>query len=363
MGPLLLLLSMNVAFARTLPPEDQPTAGAAPTVLSAPSTPSQVTASLVLKVAKRDETMDALVASAEGMDGYLAQLGRMNVVLKVPTARVGELIDAAGRLGLVVDRNWSSNDLSERLTDARARLGARQAVLEGYYAVLGSAGPDAVVTVERQIVSLVAEVEKLSGQIRLLESQAAWATVTVSLQFRERAQPSRDARSSFAWINTVNLVDLVGSFRSGSLRSAKRLPIAVATPEGFAPYDDLKRATAAVSADEVLFLARAEKHEPEADLAFWEEALQRRMAEAGYRVQAEREVTVDGHAGYRLELAAPFGTDDYLYWVTLVPVGDRLVLLEAAGEAAAFDRRRAAIQAATGGEGKALPSREGAAKE
>lgn len=329
-----------------VPPQTAPRPDPAP---PAPTTgESQIQATLTVKVPKRDVAMDALIAETRRLGGYFANLSAQQVVLRVPVQRADALIAYAGSLGLVVARGYQRNDLSATLGDSRSRLKSRADVLQRYFDVLNTAHVDAVVSVEQQITSLIAEIESLEGQIRALESQAELATVTVNFQFRERAAPRRDGSSSFGWLNTVNLADLIDGFRGGA-RGEKLGGVTVPVPDGFARYDNKSRPFRAVSPDGVLFQVRAAEHKPEATLDFWREALKKRMADAGYTFIADAEVSAGGVKGYLIELAAPMGTEDSSYWVAVFPDGARLILVEAAGEAGLFQARSAAIRAAIGG--------------
>ena len=88
-------------------------------------------------------------------------------------------------------------------------------MLDRYFQVLRGANDRAVVEIEAQMIGLVEEIEALKGAIRLLEHQMQYAELTVSFQFRDRRPPTRDGRSSFGWLNTMNLVDLVQEFSHG----------------------------------------------------------------------------------------------------------------------------------------------------
>lgn len=307
-------------------------------------TESQITASLVLKVAKRDEAADALVKKTQALGGYFSTLASAQVVLRVPVDHTEDLLATARSLGLVVSNTYQRTDQSAPLGDLRSRLGARQDVLQRYLEVLGSAHADAVVTVEQQVTSLIAEIEGLQGRIRLLENQVDYATVTVAFQFRERAAPRVDGSSSFAWLNTVNLSELIGDFRGG-YRRARPKGVVAGAPEGFAAYGKA-RPFRAVSPDGLMFQVRTTPHEPEATLDFWKEALRKRMIDAGYTLLADADVKAGGTPGYLIELAAPMGPEDDVYWVAVFPHGGQLVIVEAAGEAARFHAREAAIKAA-----------------
>ncbi len=122
-------------------------------------------------------------------------------------------------------------------------------------------------------------------------------------------------------------------------------PFQASAPDGFAPFDDWGEFRA-VSPEGVTFRVRAEDNEPEADLEFWAEALKNRMDNAGYVFVDDGEVSAGSTKGYRLELAAPFGQEDYSYLIAIFVKGSKIVIVESAGEVTRFAERRAAVDAA-----------------
>lgn len=122
-------------------------------------------------------------------------------------------------------------------------------------------------------------------------------------------------------------------------------PFQATAPDGFAPFDDWGEFRA-VSPEGVTFRVRAEDNEPEADLAFWAEALKNRMDDAGYVFVEDGDVSAGSVKGYRLELAAPFGQEDYTYLIAIFVSGSNIVIVESAGEVTRFSERRAAVDAA-----------------
>lgn len=312
---------------------------------SAADARSAVVATMVVKVTRRDEAADALVAQAEAMGGYFAERSDQRLRLKVPAAQARDYLAQVEEQGVVVDSTFNTTGLSQQLADNQARLDTREEILARYFVVLETAGSDSVVTVEREIVNLVAEIERYKGTIRALEHRATYADITLDFEFRDRAAPSRGGSSSFDWLNTLNLADLIEDFHYGmSSRAAKRSS-GHSAPDGFAPYR-VRREFRAVSPDDVLYRARAEKHKPEADLDFWEEAVRGRMAEAGYREVSQERLDIEGLPGVLLEFTAPHGTDDYTYLVGFVPSGSTITVIEAAGEVSRFEARRAEVRAA-----------------
>lgn len=319
----------------------------APVSAPAPAAPQEtaISARLVLAVTQRDATADAVIAKARELGGWFQSRDDQSVSLRVPVERSEELIAWAEGQGKVLDRSFARQDVSQPLTELRGRLEARRSVLEQYDQVLSSATVNSIVSVQSAILRVIGEIEGFQGRIKLLEDQARYARVDVAFQFLDRSAPARDGSSSFRWLNTLNVQDvMVGmwaerpDWRSGG--------VTVETPAGFSAWKKTSRARAA-SADGALYRVRVEQHKPRAELAFWKEAVRERSVAAGYRVVAESDVEAGGVPGASIELLAPIGTEDWTYLITFFPVGGKVVVAEAAAEVTVFDAHRDAILAAT----------------
>ncbi len=303
-----------------------------------------ISGSLTVKVTDRDAVRSALIQHARELGGWFSQLQGDHVTLRVPNAQVEPLMDFALGLGVLTDREITRTDRSQELSRARARLATREEMLEQYMVVLEGASAKAVVTVEHEVTRLVREIEELKGRIRFLENQAGYGSVTVWFQFQDRSAPIRDGSSSFAWLNTLNMDDLILDFLHLDDRGRAHRFLDE-PPEGFAPYRS-KGLYRAVSPDAVIFRVRSARHEPRAHLDFWKEALRRRMQEAGYGFLDEAPVQAGDLEGILLELTAPHGNDDYTYLLAVLPAGERLLIVEATDEVSLLAARRGAILAA-----------------
>ncbi|MFT5460154.1 MAG: hypothetical protein ACI9K2_006671, partial [Myxococcota bacterium] len=250
-----LLLSIAVALA-------EPTA--------------QISVSLVLKVVQPETSADRLVAAAADAGGWFAARNDDAVVLRVPTDAVDGLVERAEAEGLVVERQRQRTDVGAAMADLRARIAARREVLAQYFALLPDASSDAVLTVEREIVRVVSEVERLEGTLRVLKHNATYAQVDVAFRFRDRRAPVPDGSSAFPWLNTVDLSTVVYDFAWGDTQWGPRVGPLDALPEGMSRYRGHRELKAA-SPDGVMYRVRAVRHRPKADLAFWVEALATRM--------------------------------------------------------------------------------------
>jgi hypothetical protein len=313
----------------------------------------RLTANLTIQVDDNAAAQAKAIAAAEGLGGWFSALGADSVTLRVPTAKVEPLIDQLRTLGLVVDRGMNREELGPQLANASAALAARRDVLRRYFDLLAIASPDSVVSVESQIDQSIREIEYYEGQLRALTHRAAYAQVDVAFRFRDRTAPAPSGVSSFAWLNHVDLSQLLGAFRQDSDSPAAfgtaRGAVAVA-PEGFAPFAARRgaKAFAAVSPDDVVFRVRTMKNKPEADLAFWTEALRTRLVDAGYRLVGEGDLASAVEPGKYLELVAPDGERDARWLVGVYVDGRQITVVEAAGEGGRFAKRRDAVIAAIG---------------
>lgn len=304
--------------------------------------PARVNASLVVAVSKRDAAADALVAFADEVGGWFASRTDEGLSLRVPVQAVDAVLERATEEGKVLARSIQRDDLGQELADLEGRLSAREDVLDEYFKLLSQAGPKAIVTVERQIVLAIDEIERIKGRLQLLQDQAQYGRVDIDFRFRDRGAPARDGNSSWAWINTLNVQDVISGHQTASPDWKSRGASFAEPPADFSAWKKRGRYRAA-SSDNVMVRIRTVKDKAEADLEFWREAVRTRMDGAGYRVISESDLLADGDPGAVIELAAPLGTEDWSYLIAMFPSGRRIVLVEAAGEVSDFAARRDAI--------------------
>lgn len=327
-----LLLLSGLVLASTEPAASANGESTPPLLEMADPGDAAVHASLVVQVSDRDAAAQRMVDAAEAAGGWFAELGGDAVTVRVPRSEVRSLLGVAGSLGDVVDESFVREDLTARLADLRGTAASRDKVLDRYLSVLEEASPKAVVSVEREITKLVAELERLRGQIKLLEHRAAYGVVEVSFRFRDRAAPVNDGTSSFAWINTLDASQMLSDVQEGW--RADRSAATAVVPEGFAPFAGPRRFQA-LSASGVVYRVRSAQHRPEAALSFWQEAVSERMVAAGYTLVEERTVTAaSGQDGVVFHFAAANGERDLTYLLGIF-LGRRIVLAEAVGDAEA----------------------------
>lgn len=302
---------------------------------------SAIGASLVIRVSDKKAAAEATIAKAQARSGWFTHFEPTRVDVRVPTDQTDALLEELTALGDLVDRSYNRQDHSLELSQLEARIAGREKVLKRYREVLEGSKARNIVAVERQITQAIQELERLEGRKRFLDNQLAHSTVSVSFQFRDRSAPRRDGSSSFAWLNTMNMADLIQDFRRGRRSTPSKAE--TIDPEGFAVYRKSRRFQA-VTADNVVFRIRSAKNKPEADLDFWKEALKERQVAAGYTVLDEAMMGENGT--YLLKLGAANGPQDQTYVIGLRVKGKQLILAEATGAAEAFEAHDKAVRAA-----------------
>ncbi len=173
---------------------------------------SALRVTMVVKVSDRDKAADSLVHSTEKINGWFTRKAGDGVTLSVPAAETKTILSVAGKLGQVIDRQLQREDLGEVLLKKEAILKAKSDVQRQYLALLDQADTEAALYVEKELIKLVAEIETLKGQIRHMQHRIAYARVEVRFDYRDRSAPVPDGSSSFAWLNTMNLSDLLKEY-------------------------------------------------------------------------------------------------------------------------------------------------------
>lgn len=122
----------------------------------------------------------------------------------------------------------------------------------------------------------------------------------------------------------------------------------VATPPDFAELDAPDgQVQKAVNASGVAIAVRDEKNEPRANLAFWSTTIDKRLKSTGYVAEgpAKKVRLANGLEGLALRYTTSFGGRDHAYWLTLFVTDDRVVVVEAAGDAEVFGAAAKDIEA------------------
>ncbi len=120
------------------------------------------------------------------------------------------------------------------------------------------------------------------------------------------------------------------------------------TPSGFATLEpDDAFAYRALSAKGVVVATRTEKNELKGNAEFWSETIDLKLSRAGYIKLTEKNVkSLSGLEGRQMRYSVSRNGREHRYWVTVFLKGDRVVLVEAAGDVQHFGPLEATVDRA-----------------
>lgn len=116
----------------------------------------------------------------------------------VPAARFDATIDDISRVGTLKGEHITGTDVSAQYVDLNARLANAEAQHEVYLALLAKAtNTNDIIAIENQIGQITAQIEQLKGQIKYLDQNTAFSSITVTMT--EVAPPVQTTTTSDSW--------------------------------------------------------------------------------------------------------------------------------------------------------------------
>lgn len=177
--------------------------------------------SVSLEVSDLNGATDAAALWVKNFGGYIENnfLSEQNASIRarIPSGRFDEAMEAAGNLGRVLNKNTSVSDVSEQFYDLQTRLETKKIMrerLSGYLRTAASVKD--MLQIERELNSVVSEIESMEGRMRRLGGQIDFSSINIDMSLPFRADNSH----SFVWPDLgngareffSNVVDFFGGF-------------------------------------------------------------------------------------------------------------------------------------------------------
>jgi len=139
-----------------------------------------------LETKEIQEVLARARALAERYGGYVAgssqKEGKAQITIRVPKDKFQSAISEIESYGKVLDERTTSEDVTERYIDLKARLENLQKQEQRLREILGMARTvDEVLKVERELERVRGQIESLQGQVNYLERNVAMAVILVNL--------------------------------------------------------------------------------------------------------------------------------------------------------------------------------------
>lgn len=128
----------------------------------------------------------------------------------VPAAHFDSTIDELAKVGKVQSEHITGTDVGAQYVDLRARLANAQAQRDAMLALLGKAqNINEIIAVQNQIGQITAQIEQLKGQIKYLDDNTAFSSISVTMT--ESGAPVRTAPAD-SWGFATALNDAAHNF-------------------------------------------------------------------------------------------------------------------------------------------------------
>ncbi len=160
---------------------------------------------LIKNATARVEVADARAASAElltsiqSVGGYVGGynesvdgLGRrtITVQIRVPADKFDESLAKLDPLGKVLDKQVTTQDVTEEYVDTDARSRNLKATEERLLDHLNRAGKlEDILRIEQEISRVREQIERLDGRLRFLNNRVQYSTISVTLSEAPKAEP------------------------------------------------------------------------------------------------------------------------------------------------------------------------------
>jgi hypothetical protein len=160
--------------------------------------------SAVVKVVNPDDARAAVDKQTRLLNGFPMYFNDSSIQVKIPPEALSSLTTEIGKLGMMLEKSLSSEDLTLRIAELEGMLKSKREIMDRTRKFLDSSDVPSTLEIERTMTGLVSEIEQLRGQLRVLYDRSTYAVVDVSFQFRERDKVVY-VQSPFEWLNTVDL--------------------------------------------------------------------------------------------------------------------------------------------------------------
>jgi len=189
--------------------------GPAPTVaVDAPALRDLIiyTANITLAIYEIDATQRAIVAVANELGGFIANLDQQSLIIRIPAAKFDEFLTRVESQGRVLGRQIQADDVTEQFRDLQIRIENLSAMRQRLEAMLArAANVQEAIQVEHELERVTVELEALRGRLRFLADRVSYSTVTIRFQPLPREQLAGNVPLELpvSWLRTLGLSNLM----------------------------------------------------------------------------------------------------------------------------------------------------------
>lgn len=173
------------------------------------------TANLDIEVDRFDDASRRLLSIAEGAGGFIADstytesggVPQGSFTLRVPADRFAGVVAAVERVGTVLQRSISGQDVTDEFVDLQARIRNLERHEQRLLTFMDRATKvSELLAIEQELARVRGEIEQLTGRVRVLTNQVDLATIEAGV--RQKAKKTSGA----LWDFTATLERIQAAF-------------------------------------------------------------------------------------------------------------------------------------------------------
>lgn len=168
------------------------------------------TADVNMAVFEAKKAMDAVEKIARQAGGYLVKRDDRTITVRVPAGKFDGSVTDITKLGDVLHKNVSVQDVTSEYVDLQIRMRNLEVVRKRLEKLLEKADkvPDAI-AVEKELERVTGELERMKGRLKLLTELVHFSTITVTFSARPTDHVDSKVRLPFPWLDTLGLGELL----------------------------------------------------------------------------------------------------------------------------------------------------------
>ncbi len=153
-------------------------------------------------VTDKKAAADHFVNWAESRGGYYVRYSDSGVVIWIPDFSDEVISSLLSSQGDVINYSFNADSLEKEITDIKTRISVRKKLLSDYYSLFENTDFRSTLSLEREISSVLYEVEQLQGRLNKLSHDIRYTLLEINF-YTDELNPGTDI-SSFDWINSID---------------------------------------------------------------------------------------------------------------------------------------------------------------
>lgn len=188
----------------------KPASGTAGTVQKQAQPLLIYTANYTMAVFEATAAIDAVQKLAGELGGYLVKRSDRVITVRVPSNAYQQALGELEKLGDVLHREETVEDVTEAFYDLKTRLQNARAMRDRLEELLAQATKvEEALAVEKELARVTADIETMAGKLKRLRELIAFSTITVRFEPRGGDTVDDEVRLPFPWLDQLGLSNLL----------------------------------------------------------------------------------------------------------------------------------------------------------